>query len=400
MNRWMKWGSAAAVVVAIGVWSAQQLEAAKQAQVAQVRKDHSVPVFNLSGNDIVTAVPHSLVRMVQVSGGLKAVNTALVKAKVAAEVKSLTVREGDKVKAGQVIGQLDTTELVLKVRQAEQTAAASKAQRDIAKRALDNNRALVAQGFISATGLETSNSNAASAQANFQAAVAAVDLARKALKDAKLVAPIAGQVSQRLVQPGERVAVDAKLLEIVDVSRIEIEATVTPEDAAGLQVGQVARMEIDGLPSTVLAKVARINPSTQAGTRAIPVYLALEPQSGLRQGLFAQGGIEVGKQTVLAVPVSTVRIDQALAYVVVLVDGQTRERTVVLGARGEALIGAQRESVVEIKEGLAVGTPVLRGSVGKMRDGTLVRVASPTVSPPVSLPTPVPQAGQGGQKGN
>jgi RND family efflux transporter MFP subunit len=398
MNRWMKWGSAAAVVVAIGVWSAQQLEAAKQAQVAQVRKDHSVPVFNLSGNDIVTAVPHSLVRMVQVSGGLKAVNTALVKAKVAAEVKSLTVREGDKVKAGQVIGQLDTTELVLKVRQAEQTAAASKAQRDIAKRALDNNRALVAQGFISATGLETSNSNAASAQANFQAAVAAVDLARKALKDAKLVAPIAGQVSQRLVQPGERVAVDAKLLEIVDVSRIEIEATVTPEDAAGLQVGQVARMEIDGLPSTVLAKVARINPSTQAGTRAIPVYLALEPQSGLRQGLFAQGGIEVGKQTVLAVPVSAVRIDQALAYVVVLVDGQTRERTVVLGARGEALIGAQRESVVEIKEGLAVGTPVLRGSVGKMRDGTLVRVASPALSP--SVPTPVPQAGQGDQKGN
>jgi RND family efflux transporter MFP subunit len=394
MNRWMKWGSAAAVVVAIGVWSAKQLEAAKQAQATQARKDQTVPVFNLNGNDVFSAGVQSLVRTVQISGGLKAVNTALVKAKVAAEVKSLSVREGDKVKAGQVIGQLDTTELLLKVRQAAQTAAASKAQRDIAKRALDNNRALVAQGFISATGLETSISNAASAQANFQAAVAAVDLARKALKDAQLLAPIAGQVSQRLVQPGERVAVDAKLIEIVDLSRIEIEATVTPEDAAGLQVGQVARMEIDGLPEAVLAKVARINPSTQAGTRAIPVYLALPPQSGLRQGLFAQGGIEVGKQTVLAVPVSTVRIDQARPYVVVLVDGQTRERTVVLGVRGEALVGAQRESVVEIKDGLAAGTPVLRGSVGKMRDGTLVRVASP------SPPTPLPLVGEGGQKGN
>ena len=376
MKRWIKW---LVIVLVVAVIAAFALRAVKQrrAQVAAAAAPASAaPALDLGTADVTTARTLELSRTLPLSGGLKAVNSAVVKARVAAEVKTLTVREGDAVKAGQVIGRLDTSEFELRVRQAEQAAVSARTQLDIARRALENNRALVAQGFISPTGLETSVSNEAGAQASYQAAVAAAGLARKSRADALLVTPISGIVSQRLVQPGERVAVDAKLVEVVDLSRLELEAAVAPEDVGGVQVGQLARLSIDGLSQPAIAKVARINPSTQAGTRAVMVYLALEPQPGLRQGLFGRGGIEVQRKTALVVPLSAVRVDQAQPYVLAIVAGKIERRTVGLGARGEALLDGKLAGAVEITSGVTEGMLLLRATAGALRDGTAVRVAA------------------------
>ena len=391
MRRWMKWLVVALVVAGLGAFALRAVKA-RRAQTAVAAAPASAPsALELGSADVTTARTLELSRTLPVSGGLKAVNSAIVKARVAAEVKSLTVREGDAVKAGQVIGQLDTTEFEWRVRQAEQTALSARTQFDIARRALDNNRALVAQGFISPTGLETSVSNEAGAQAAYQAAVAATELARKARSDAVLVAPISGIVSQRLVQPGERVAIDAKLLELVDLSKLELEAALAPEDVGGVQVGQVARLSIDGLPETASAKVVRINPSTQAGTRAVMVYLALEPQPGLRQGLFGRGSIELQRKTTLVAPVSAVRVDQAQPYVLAVVDGKVARRPVELGVRGEARSDGTLDSAVEITGGITEGTVLLRGTIGAVRDGAAVRLAAPADatrgSPQASAPT-------------
>ncbi|MFM9915622.1 MAG: efflux RND transporter periplasmic adaptor subunit [Rhizobacter sp.] len=332
------------------------------------------PALELGASDLVVARTQTFQRTLAITGGLKAVDSAVVRAKVAAEVKSLTVREGDTVKAGQTIGQLDTLEVDLRVQQADQNAASARAQLDIALRALNNNRALVAQGFISTTGLETSISNEAAARATHEAALAALNLARKARGDARLVAPISGLVSQRLVQPGERVAVDAKLVEVVDLSRIELEAAVAPEDIGSVSIGQTARLSVDGLAAPVTAKVVRINPSTQAGTRAVMVYLAIDPQSGLRQGLFSTGNIDLRSSSVLAVPVSAVRVDQAQPYVLAVVGDHVEQRKVTLGQRGELPVDGSVEAAVEITGGIADGAVLLRGSAGAVRDGSRVRL--------------------------
>lgn len=384
MKRWIPWTLGLVAVLLIAGLSVRAVKTRQSENAAAAASAKAPLMLELSSTDLVTARPLELTRTLTVSGGLKAVNSAIVKAKVAAELKALSVREGDVVKAGQVIGQLDTTEFDWRLRQAEQTAESSKAQLDIARRTLENNKQLVAQGFISSTGLETSASNEAAARANYEAAAAAVAIARKSRGDAQLVAPISGIVSQRLAQPGERVPVDGRVVEIVDLSRIELEAAVTPEDVAEVQVGQSARLVVDGLRAPVNAKVARINPSTQAGTRAVMVYLAVDNQPALRQGLFARGQIDLQRRSALAVPESAVRVDQAKPYVLVVDNGRVVQRTVTLGARGEAQLDGRGENVVELLSGVPDGSKVLRGSAGKVRDGTPVKLVGVPPSPAAS----------------
>ena len=95
-------------------------------------------------------------------------------------------------------------------------------------------------------GKPVENPQCTTARANLQAAQAQLDIARKALADTELRAPISGQVAVRLVQDGERVPVDARVLEIVDSRALEIEAALPPADALQLRIGQPADWSVDG----------------------------------------------------------------------------------------------------------------------------------------------------------
>lgn len=315
---WLKWAIWAAIALALlaGAGKAIKARQAKQALAEEAAAALRVPtVFELAERDVVTVRNRSLVQVVDISGTVRAVNTAVVKAKVAGEVQGLQVREGDRVSAGQVLGHVDTTEFQARVDQADEQAQAAAAQVAIAQRALSNNQALVNQGFISATALDTSASNLAAAQASHRAAVAALAIARKSLMDTALRSPLTGQVASRTLQNGERVAVDGRVLEVVDLTAMELEVAVTPSDAAHLKTGQQAQIDVEGLPAPVEATVTRISPAAQAASRSVLVYLKLQPQPGLRHGLFAKGSIQTGVVTGLSAPASSVRNDKPQPYV-------------------------------------------------------------------------------------
>lgn len=378
MKNRLRW--AAIVVAAIllagaalrAIHSRKEKSAALQAQqVAQQTRS----VIELSANDVLRVKSISLQQGLNISGPLKAVNSAFIKARVAGELQDLRVREGDYVKAGQVIARVDSTEFQARVRQAQQQAESAKAQVDIAKRSFDNNRSLVDQGFISKTALDSSIATLASAEANYRAAQAAVEVAAKSLDDTVLRAPISGQVAQRLAQPGERVAVDARIVEIVDLNKLELEANLSATDSLDVKVGQTALLAIEGSPTPVKAKVVRINPTAQAGSRAVLAYLSVDGAANLRQGLFAQGTLMTGSNSsALAVPLSAVRADKPQPYVQLLVQGQVVHQTVVLGARGEWA----DEPMVSITQGLNENDQVVRGTVGVLPMGSPVKFASGT----------------------
>jgi len=336
----------------------------------------------LAAGDILTVQPRLLQQGVPLSGSLKSVASAMVKAKVAGELRELSVREGDRVRAGQVIARIDPAEYQARLRQAEQQAGAARAQIDIAQRQYDNNKALVDQGFISRTALDASLSSLQAARASHEAALAAQDVARKSLDDTVLRAPLDGVVAQRLAQNGERMAIDARIIEIVDPRRLELEATVSAAESVAVRVGQSALLQVEGAAQPLKARVARINPSLQAGSRSVLVYLAIEPAEGLRQGLFAQGTLDTARGRVLALPVSAVRTDKPQPYVQTLAEssGQWKvmHRTVQTGVRGREAdasgAGSAADTLWVEVQGLREGDRVLQGSVGALRDGTPVKL--------------------------
>ena len=310
-----------------------------------------------------------------ISGTLKASQTALIKARVVGELMDLVVREGDMVKAGQVIARIDPVEYQARERQAKQQADAAQSQVEIAQKQYDNNKSLVDQGFISQTALQTSFSSLNGAKATHMAALAGLDVARKAMDDSIIRASIAGQISQRLAQPGERMALDGRIVEIVNLAQLEMEAAIAPAEASQIRVGMKAQLKVEGLDEPLQAKVLRINPSAQSGSRSVMVYLGVAGQDGLRQGLFAEGSLGTHSIQALAVPLSSVRTDKPEPYVQVVEGDQVKHVKVQTGARTEKTVQNNTLTWVEV-QGRSAGAQVLAGSAGAVREGTQVKLTA------------------------
>jgi hypothetical protein len=136
-----------------------------------------------------------------------------------------------------------------------------------------------------------------------------------------------------------------------------------------------AQLQVEGVAEPVSAKVLRINPSAQMGSRSIVVYLGINGREGLRQGLFAQGSLGTQTMQVLAVPVSSVRTDKPQPYVQVVENGQVRHITVQPGVRSEG----DHQSLVAVI-GVSEGAQVLAGSLGAVREGVQVQFTAPAKS--------------------
>ena len=381
--RWIVMG---VVLLALlgGVWRAMNNKSAQQ--VAASAPTVVQTQVELASSDVMKAELREITQGLAVSGTVKALNYAVIKARVAGELKEILVREGDSVKAGQVLARIDPTEYQRRWSQAQEQALATKAQMEIAQRQWDTNKALVDRGFISQTAMDNSLASYQGAVATQKAAMAGADVARKALDDATLLAPFTGVIAARTAQPGERVSIDAKVLELVDLRQLEVEVPLSPSESLDVRVGQLANLQLEDRKEFVTAKVKRISPSAQAGSRSVFIYLALDQPEGLRHGLFAKGTLGLGKSQVLAVPLSAVRNDRAQPYVQVAEQVgdqlQVVQKTVTLGVRGMDLAQpeAEAEPMVGVT-GLAEGSTVLKGQVGALREGLLVKFTAASATP-------------------
>jgi len=323
--------------------------------------------------DITTVQPRDLRQMLRLSGSLRAVNQAAVKAKVSGEVREVLVREGEAVKVGQLLIKMDTSEFQARAEQAKGSLLAAQAQLEIATKTRDNNKALLEKGFISKTAFDNAQSQFNIAHANVESARGALDVAQKLLNDTIIRAPISGLVSSRTVQPGEKVSADNRLLELIDLNKLEMEAAAPASDIMNIALGQEVQVRIEGLADPLPGKVVRINPSTQTGSRSILTYIQVDnPKGVLRSGMFGEAQLTLAKKSgVLTVPQSAVQNEAANPYVYAIENDRLVQKPIVPGLRGDDGQGG----AIEIIAGLDSGAHIIRNNLGILRPGTPVRFA-------------------------
>jgi membrane fusion protein, multidrug efflux system len=337
----------------------------------------NTPTIDFTESDLVTVAAGPLARTIPLTGTLRPTNQTLVKARVAGELREVDVREGMAVKRGQPVASIDPSEFEVRVLERDAQLKAAESQLAQARRNLDNTRALHEREFVSQNALDAARSNWEVAAGNRDAAAAGLTLARKALADTRLTAPMDGIVAERFAQPGERVPVDARILSIMDLSVMEIEAPVPAAEIGAIRVGQPVELAIEGIDRPQVGRIARIAPTTQAGTRSIPVYIALENRDpSIRAGLFAQGRLAVEQRdNVVAIPTSAVRDAGGRTFAYAVVDGRLVDRDLRLGLRDESVRNAAGGiGVVEVREGLAAGDRIVASNLGALRVGSLVRI--------------------------
>lgn len=331
------------------------------------------PVVEFLPGDLITVQAGALERMLPITGSLTPLTEATVKAKVAGELVAVTVREGEGVKQGQILARIDLTEVGARVAAREADVAAARAQLLWAEKNRNQQRALLDKAFISQSAYDNVQSNYDVATAKLRAAEAELVVARKSQGDAVLVAPFSGIVSQRLAQPGERVALDARVLTIVDLSRLQLEASVPAAAIAQVRVGQPVSFRVEGFGERAFAgRLERINPASAAGSRAISVYAVIDnPEGLLRSGMFAQGALTLSRvENALAVPASAVREDIGQTFVYAIDADQVKRRNVRVGEPDAA-------GRVQVLAGLAAGERIVRVNLGSLREGLGVRMAGP-----------------------
>ena len=373
-NRW-RIPVIGAVVLALGAggWYAMQSQKAPPPKVvAEKDGKPKIDVYELSSGDVAAVEARALSVNLPLSGSLAPLAQATVKSKASGVVLESSLREGMPVAAGQVLARLDAADQ--NARMAQQQAALDEANARLALATKNNlnSQALLKQNYISQNSYDTVQNTVALAQANVKAAKAQLDLARNAAADTVIRSPMAGIISKRHVQAGEKLSPDMPVFTIVDLRQLTLEAQVPASEIPRVKVGQEVQFKVDGYQGrTFNGKVARISPTAEMGSRSMLVYISVgNADHALSGGMFAKGAITTQKSAVMPIiPLAALRKDKDVDVVYKIENGKVVSQPVKLGLRNED------EGIAEVTEGLAGGASVVVGKLEGVKPGTKVRIA-------------------------
>lgn len=338
---------------------------------AQAGKEVKQEIFELASGDIAAIDAKSLAVSLPLSGSLAPLSQATIKSKVSGVVETTTVQEGMVVAAGQVLARIDQADLRARLQQQQAALDEAQARLSLANKNEANSGALLKQKYISQNAYDSTQNSVDLARANVKSAAAMVDIARIALNDGVIKAPIAGIVSKRHVQAGEKLAPDMPVFTIVNLSELTLEAQVPAAEIPRIKVGQDVHFKVDGFQKRDFSgKVARINPTTEAGSRAMLVYIAVPNNDGaLRGGMFAKGSIVTDRSEVVPlVPMAALRTEQGKQVVYKIEGGKIVAQPVTLGLRNED------EGMAEVTAGLAPGAKVIISRLDNVKPGSQVKL--------------------------
>jgi len=343
------------------------------------------PALEFTPREVVRPLKAGMPLRLEFSGALVAPRTAVLRAKTAGTLLELSVGEGSRVRAGQVLGRIDLSDVDSRMAERAATVESARAQFLQAERVHASNQRLADQQFISPNALDASRAALDAARAGLEAAQAQLATTRLGLRDGALVAPIGGLVAKRQALPGEKLAVEQPVLTLVDLAVLELAGSVGTHEVALLAPGQAVEVRVEGLDGPVAGRIDRIAPAAEPGTRAIGVTVVVaNPQERLRAGQYALARLVVPDATQrLTLPLAAVVGAAGQAQVWVIEGGVLAQRSVTLGRRDEV------QGRVEIVSGLAPDAQVLAARFDGLREGrqaAVVERAAAVASAAASAP--------------
>ncbi len=365
---WWIGGVAALALAAAAVGVTMLARSGKAAVGTEAKKDKDGKpevTLEFTAREVVAPTLAAMPSVVEFSGPLVAPQTAVVRAKTAGTLLTLTVAEGSRVRAGQVLGSIDSADVGSRLAERSAMLESARATLAQAERTHASNQRLADQQFISPIGLETSKSALDAARAQVGAAQAQVETVRVASRDNQIVAPIAGVVARRHVVAGEKLSPEQQVLTIVDLARLELAGSVGTHEVSQLAPGMAVQVSVEGAAGKVTGKLARIAPAAEAGTRSIGVTIALaNPKEIYRAGQYALAAVQLADSTQrLTLPLTAVGNTAGQDHVWVIESGTLARRAVTLGRRDE------REGRIEVLQGVRPGGQVLAARFDNLREG-------------------------------
>ena len=344
---------------------------------------------------VIPAAERTLPRTVSATGTLAADDQVVLGTKVAGRLAEITVDLGTRVQRGKVIGRLDQSDFRMRVDQAhaalqqarvrlglaatgseervdaEQTAIVrqARAMLDDARLTRDRSVKLMQQDLIARAQLDTAEANLQVAEGRYQDALEEVrnrqaiiaqrrselELARQQLSDTVILSPIDGAVSLKMASVGEYLNAGAPIATLVRVHPLRLRVPVPEREGAGVRVGYVVKLTVDGDPTVYGGRVVRLSPIVEQQNRTLLVEAEVpNERASLRPGSFARVDIVTDvSQPVITVP--SIITFAGVEKVLVVRDGKTAEARVTTGRRFgedvEVVQGVKRGEVVVARPG-------------------------------------------------
>jgi RND family efflux transporter MFP subunit len=296
-----------------------------------------------------------------------------VASRLSGYLRELHVREGDRVRRGQLLARVDAPDVDGAIGQARAAHASAGAAARDAQIDVERFEQLFAKGMVSDSEMRKVRLKLEAARENLNQAQAARASAEAQRGYASITSPQDGAVVAVLRKPGDLVVPGAPILLVESARELVFETTVTEKQVAAVQVGQGVTVRVDGLAQPVNGRVARVVQSADPVTRTYPVKIALPATAGLLPGMFGRADFPLGNS-------DTVVIDRALLVEraglrgVFVVDAQDTLRFRWLR------LGREWPDRVEVLAGLAPAERVA-GNVGAtVREGdrvTVTKAAAP-----------------------
>ena len=327
----------------------------------------------LAAEDLHTVRSSALTSGPSITGSIQPERRADLRAEVSSIVLKVPKENGDPVRRGDLLVQLDDTAIRDGLASAEAASRAAGQAFEQAQRQFERMKTLRGSGMASAQQLDDAEGRHNAAQSDLEASRARVVVARQQMQRTEVRAPFEGVVSERKVSAGDTAQVGKELLKVIDPNSMRFEALISADHVGEVKVGQPVHFRVNGYGDQEFAgKVRRVNPAANATTRQVEVLVDFvgDKQPKLA-GLYAEGRLETESRSSLTVPASAVVLDGDKASAWRLKDNKLRKVPLAIAERDA------RSGDYVLKGGLAEGDQVIRHPSALLKDNQPVQAGKP-----------------------